>query len=159
MKTIAKTLGSIALVLIVVLVYLVAGTRLQVSAANETIIPAAQEPERFAQALRSVKSGEAGDRLYGALGSENIEDYCFITLDVKIGSFGLLPCEWITAGVSPLEGDIALVEYELPDAKPLSRSTTSIWILADAQRAQTGHHVWIEYYAFGYKTYLDAKMR
>jgi len=159
MKTFAKTMGALALVLAVILAYLVAGTRLQTSASNERIIPAVQESERFEQALRTVKSGAAGDRQYGVIGSDNIEDYCFVVLDITVGSFGLLPCEWVTAGITPMEGDIALVEADLPDIRPLSRSTTTIYILADAQKAQTGHHAWIEYYAFGYKTFADAKAR
>ena len=159
MKTLAKCLGSVALVLAVIFIYLIAGTRLQVSASNETVIPASQESERFEKAIRSIESGEMGDRLYTAAPKGDIDDYSFIVLDLSVGSFGVLPCEWITAGISPLEGDIALVEHTVPDVEPLSRVKTQIWILAETDRAQTGHSVWIEYYAFGYKTYADAKMK
>lgn len=159
MKMLAKCLGSVTLVIAVIFAYLVAGTRLQVSVTAETIIPAAQESERFEQALRSIQSGEAGDRLYGAAPQGTIDDYSFIVLDLSVGSFGLLPCEWITAGISPMEGDIALIEYTVPDVGPLSRVKTQIWILAAADKAQTGHSAWIEYYAFGYKTYADAKLK
>jgi len=159
MKMLAKSIGSVALVLAVIFAYLVAGTRLQVASGNERIVPAAQEPERFAQAVRAIESGQTGDRLYAAAPTGNIDEYCFIALDITVGSFGLLPCEWITAGIAPMEGDIALVEFDLPDAEPLSRRTTTVWILADAEKAQTGHRAWIEYYAFGYRTYADAKMK
>ncbi|MDO4739448.1 MAG: hypothetical protein Q4A66_02165 [Eubacteriales bacterium] len=159
MKTLAKSLGAMALVLTVIFAYLVAGTRLQVSSSNETIIPAAQESERFEQAVRAIESGEIGDRLYSAGPIGDISEYSFITMDITVSSFGLLPCEWIRAGVAPLEGDVALVECELPDADLLSRNTTRIWILARSDSASTGHSAWIEYYAFGYKTYADAKAR
>ena len=159
MKMLAKCLGAVTLVLVVIFAYLVAGTRLQVSATNETIIPAAEQKELFEQAMRSIHAGEMDDRLYTAAPQGDIDDYVFITIDVSVGSFGLLPCEWITAGVSPLEGDIALIRNRLPDAQPLSRQKGQIILLAEADKAQTGHHVWIEYYAFGYRTYADAKMK
>lgn len=159
MKMLAKCLGSVALVLAVIFAYLVAGVRLQASASNEIVIPAAQEQARFEDAMRRIESGELGGRLYGSVPQGDIDDYSFIVIDLSVGSFGLLPCEWITAGVSPLEGDIALVEYAVPDVEPLSRVSKQIWILAEADKAQTGHSVWIEYYAFGYKTYADAKIK
>ena len=60
---------------------------------------------------------------------------------------------------SPMEGDIALIQNRLPDAQPLGRQKGQIILLAEADRAQTGHHVWIEYYALGYRTYADAKLK
>lgn len=159
MKMLAKCLGAVTLVLAVIFAYLVAGTRLQVSASNETIIPAAEHSELFEQTMRAVRAGEMGDRLYSAAPQGDIDDYVFITIDVSVGSFGLLPCEWITAGVSPMEGDIALIQNRLPDAQPLGRQKGQIILLAEADRAQTGHHVWIEYYALGYRTYADAKLK
>lgn len=159
MKKLAKCLGSVTLILIVIFAYLVAGTRLMVSVTGETIIPAAQESERFAQALRKIKDGAIDDKLYTSVPTEDINEYSFIVLDLSIRSFGLLPCEWIQAGIAPMQGDIALVEADISDVGPLSRETPSLWILAEAGKAQTGHRAWIEYYAFGYPTVVDAKPR
>lgn len=157
MKILAKYLSSVALVLAVIFACLVAGTRLQVSVCAENIIPAAQESERYEEALRQIESGALGNRLYSAVPQGDMDDYVFVVLDLSVRSFGLLPCEWITAGVTPLAGDIALIENSVPDVRSPGRSTAQIWILADAQTAQTGHGVWIEYYAFGVHTYADAK--
>lgn len=159
MKTLSKCLAAVALVVAVIFAYLVAGTRLQVSVYNEYVVPAAQESERFARAQRSIQSGETGDRLYSAAPQGDIDDYVFIVLEMSVRSFGMLPCEWISAGVTPLPGDIALIENDVADLGPLGRTSAQIWILADKQTAQTGHGAWIDYYAFGIRSYADAKSR
>ena len=157
MKMLAKCLGSVALVLAVIFAYLIAGTRLQVTISNEEIIPASQESELFYQALREIESGALGDRQYASLSGTDIDRYSFIALDLSIGSFGLLPCEWVRAGIAPKEGDVALLSSDLPDVQPLSRVKARLWILTEADRAQTGHSAWIEYYAFGYQVFADAR--
>ncbi len=157
MKTLAKCLGSVALVLVLMAAWFVLGARLQVSVVNETIVPASEEPELFAQAMADLRSGALGGDVFVSAPEKDISEYSFVILEMRVGSFGLLPCEWITAGVTPLPGDIALVQKEIPDVGPLGRARAEICILADAAAAQTGHGAWIEYYAFGIHTYRDAR--
>ncbi len=159
MKTLAKCLGAIALVLAVLFAYLVAGAHLQVSLASEAVVPASDYAELFAQTMEGLATGELADRQFRAPDSEDIGDYCFIVADLSVGSFGLLPCEWIEAGVTPLPGDIVLAYNDVPDVPPLGRSKAQLFILARADAAQTGHGVWIEYYAYGMRMTADAKAR
>jgi len=159
MKTLAKCLGAIALVLAVLFAYLVAGTRLQVSVSNESIVPAAEYAQLFAQTMEGLRSGELAERQFSAAETEDIADYVFIVADLSVGSFGLLPCEWIRAGVTPMAGDVALAYNDVPDVPPLGRAKAQLFILAQADRAQTGHGVWIEYYAYGIRMNADAKVR
>ncbi len=159
MKTLARCLGAIALVLAVLFAYLVAGAHLQVSITNEEAVPAAEYAELFAQTMERMRSGEFADRQFRAAPSEDISDYVFIVTDLSVGSFGLLPCEWLRAGVTPLEGDIVLAYNDLPDIPPLGRAKAQVFLLAEAGSARTGHGVWIEYYAYGVPMTADAKVR
>ena len=159
MKNLAKCLGACALVLAVLFAYFIAGAHLQVSVSNETVVPASDYAELFAQTMERLSTGELADRQFKAPDSEDIADYAFIVADLSVGSFGLLPCEWIEVGVTPLAGDIALAFGDVPDIPPLGRAKTQLFILAKAGEAQTGHGVWIEYYAYGVHMTADAKAR
>lgn len=158
MKTLAKSLGAVTLVLVVAFAYLVMGTRLQARVVSETVVPASAYPEAFASAMEKIRTGGfPGDRQYAETSSDKMEDYSFVEIRVSASSFGLLPCEWIEVRVTPLAGDIALAACALPDIDALSRAEATALVLARSDMATTGHGVWLEYYAFGAHTYVDAK--
>ena len=159
MKTLAKSLGSVALVLAVAFAYLVFGARLQVSLLSENVVPAAAYPEVFEKTMEDIRTGVLTDRVYGDAGAGSIEDYCFVEMRLTARSFGLLPCQWVVVRVTPMPGDIALATEEMPDVAPLSRSEATVLVLAKADSVQTGHAAWIEYYAFGARSYADAVRR
>lgn len=156
-KSLSRILSGAAVLLFLLCVYCAAGTRLQVRIVQERIVPAQELPTLFTQVIEELSAGAHADSRFLPLPeSRSPEDYALVELTLRAGSFGLLPCEWITAGVTPLPGDIALVRSSLPDIGPLGRAEERIYLLCEKHNAQTGHRAWITYYAFGIHMYKDA---
>lgn len=131
MKQLAKVLGVISVILALIAAYLFAGTHLQVRVTETQIVAASEQPELFAASVSRLANGELGDRAYTQNIPESADDCCFVRIRVNVRSFGLLPCEWITAGVTPLAGDIALVESRVPDIGALASRQVDLWLLAE----------------------------
>lgn len=159
MKTLAKTLGAMLLVIALLAVYLIWGARLSVSVTNEYVVPASEMADEFESAMERISSGEIEDKCWFRPVSMDIEDYSFVVMEVTARSRGMLPCEWITAGITPLEGDHVLVSDRLDDIGAFGSSTGRILLLSDASTASTGHSLWLNYYAFGIKTCAEASGR
>ncbi len=157
MKTLAKTLAVLTLIAAVTLTWLIWGAHLRLTVISEDIIAASDHPEEFEKAVARLGSGELDAVCWRKPASLEIEDYSFIVITAEARSYGILPCEWITAGVSPLEGDYVLLNDRFDDIRALGSSKADIVILADSSLAAKGHKVWAEYYAFGIKTYSEAK--
>ena len=157
MKQLAKVLGVISVILALIAAYLFAGTHLQVRVTETQIVAASEQPELFAASVSRLANGELGDRAYTQNVPESADDCCFVRIRLNVRSFGLLPCEWITAGVTPLAGDIALVESRVPDIGALASRQVDLWLLAEKGAAADGRGVWIDYYAFGSPTYAESQ--
>lgn len=157
MKQLAKVLGVISVIFALIAAYLFAGAHLQLRVTETQIVAASEQPELFAASVRKLANGELGDRAYTQNVPESIDDCCFVRIRLNVRSFGLLPCEWITAGVTPLAGDIALVESRVPDIDALGSRQVDLWLLAEKGAVAEGRGVWIDYYAFGSPTYAEAQ--
>ena len=132
MKTLAKILAGITLVVVAVLAYLILSSGLTLSVDIQTV-PAAENLAEYVSRT----------------GSEEGSNACSIVhIRVEAKNRGLIPAEWAQLNFSTLDGDI--VAYDLvggpSDIPAFGSDTFSVSLITSTPAARS---IWISYYLAG----------
>lgn len=134
-----------------VLVFFYAFVSAQLSAVLEdiTIEPAQNRASTFESLREALRRGDLAGSQYRDMDGDEASDYAFITYTVRLEGYSLLPAEWAVLSLSPLPGDIVLIQGPPQDAPSFGGCLLSATLLTSAQEAESARSLWAEYYVLG----------
>ena len=144
MKSLAKFLTGITLVIAALLAYYLYSSNLPVALSVKQV-SAAERSEEFNKIREDIENG----KYEGVTVPHSIDAYSFVTLTVSAKNFSPFPAEWAQFVPKGMEGDIVL----LPDdagPKDIGRfkegAFTVTYLTSNPETYRTG---WLEYYILG----------
>lgn len=144
MKSFAKFLTGITLVIVALLAYYLYSSNLPVAAYAKTV-NATERSEEFYKIREDIENG----KYEGVSAPYSIDSYFFVTITVSAKNFSPFPAEWAQFVPKGADGDIIVL---LGDAGPkdigrFKEAEFSVTILTSNPDAyRTG---WLEYYILG----------
>lgn len=144
MKTFAKFLTGVTVVIVALLAYYIYSSNLALSV-NVTIVPASERADDFDKIAMDVQAGDYEN--ISALRS--MEEYYFVTIDVSAKNFSPFPAEWAQFVPRPIEGDVIIASQDAgpKDIERFKEGRFSVTLLTTAR--ETTRTGWLEYYVFG----------
>lgn len=152
MKKLAKALAVFTLIVLIAFGYYLYSSKL-LTEYSVTVMPAVLMDDAFDEIKKDIEDG-----VYeGVSPLSSIDDYVFVTVDVKVKSISPFPAEWVTFGVNRLDGD-AVIRSETAgpeDIKAFGESSYSVTLLtSDKTPYRTSI---LNYYILGHNrsVYMD----
>ncbi len=150
MRAVAKMLTGITLVVLVFLVYVLYGGNLQVKQAGEVqVVSAAERAQEFEVLKNAFNQGEINDWVFDNEELGEADEYSFITVQMDVTNYGLLPAELVNLRVRPAQGNVLQVPQNSVDVTGLSKTSMSVMLLCKADEVHPPEQVWLEYYVYG----------
>lgn len=150
MKSFAKFLTGITLVVALLITYYILSSRLYMQV-DIRVVPARERAEDFAHVKENVDNG-----LYGDIGDlEDIDAYYFASIVVKAKNYSLFSAEWAELSVRTIEGDVMLFARDIgpKDIGGFGADSFEVTLLTRASEQQRSG--WLEYYIFGRQHTLE----
>lgn len=144
MKSFAKFLTGITVVIVLLLAYYIYSSNLPL-AVSVNVQRAQERKEDFDKIAMDVQAGDYEN--ISALNS--IEECYFVTIDVSAKNFSPFTAEWAQFVPKSVEGDILIVNQDAgpKDIERFKEGHFSVTILTTSpEEYRTG---WLEYYVFG----------
>ena len=144
MKSTAKFLTGITLVVVALVAYYILSSQLSVFL-DVRVQPATQNAEAFLKISDEVAQGKHE----GVYSLKPMEAYSFVTVTAEIKNYSPFPAEWTQLVLKAENGDLLTVSSDAgpKDIPALKEGTVSLTILTESKEPNRGG--WLEYYIFG----------
>ncbi len=154
MKSFAKFLTGITLVIVALLAYYLYSSNLPVVVSSKQV-SATEKSEEFYKIREDIENG----KYEGVSGLHSIDVYSFVTLTVSAKNFSPFPAEWAQFVPKGADGDVVVL---LNDAGPkdigrFKEAEFTVTILTSSP--ETVRSGWLEYYILGRFHSVEAQPR
>jgi len=149
MRSLAKALTGITVVIVLLFIYILYSARLHVVLVDVSVQSASEQETIFRNVQASAARGEAGITIFDSDFNRSADQYDFISLTYEITNFGLFPAEWLDLNVIPGAGDQLQVSELLPDISGLRKARLTTVILTQKGGANIERAAELEYYVLG----------
>lgn len=144
-----KILLAVTVVAVAAFAYAFVSSQLSASLESAVVEEAQARQSAFDTIAQTLKRGDLSGVQYRDLTSDEAQDYAFITYTVQLEGANLLPAEWAVISLTPLEGDVVLIQGAPQDVPSFGRATLSATLLTTKDQADAPRNLWVEYYVLG----------
>lgn len=144
MKSLAKFLVGITVVVLILVVYYIISSRLS-TVVDAEIVPASRQQSQFDTIAADIARG----RYEGVSPLGDVNNYAFVTLNIEADNFSPFTAEWTQYKLKQENGDVLLLISDTgpKDIAPFKSGAFSITVLTSSDNQY--REGWLEYYIFG----------
>lgn len=144
MKSTAKFLTGLTLVIVALIAYYIFSSKLSVTV-DVRVQPAYTNQEMFLKISEEVQSGKHE----GVYSLEPMENYSLVEVTVDIRNYSPFSAEWIRLVPKSEEGDILITDADIGPKDIPSFKTGKVSLLLLTKSDEQNRGGWLEYYIFG----------
>ena len=144
-----KILLAVTLASVLAFAYALLSAQLSATLVSAVAEGADTRADTFAELAAALKRGDLAAVQYQDLKGDKAADYAFVTYTVELKGLNLMPAEWAVLSLTPLEGDVVLIQGAPQDMASFGSCTLSATLLTRRDLAQAQRGLWVEYYVLG----------
>lgn len=144
-----KILLAVTLAAVLVFAYALVSAQLSATLVSAVAEGADTRVGTFDELAEALARGDLSAVQYKELQSREAADYAFVTYTVELKGLNLMPAEWAVISLTPLEGDVVLIQGAPQDMASFGNCTLSASLLTRRDLAQAQRELWVEYYVLG----------
>lgn len=152
MRSLAKFLAVVTLIVAVLGVYLVQASEISVAPAGALVESAADRQSAFDSLTQSAAVGSPDLVLYNTDIAADPSEYIFVTYTVKISNRNLLAAEWLQISLEPQSGDVLMIKPAIEDISPLSSADVTLVLMTSRSNSTSyTRNASLTYYVYGHE--------
>lgn len=152
MKSLAKFLAVIALIVVLLGVYIVRSSTISVTPAGALVESAADRQSAFVSLSESAAVGSPSLVLYNTEISADPSEYIFVTYTLKISNRNLLAAEWLQIALESQSGDVLMIKPAIEDIDPMSELDVTLVLMTGRSNSTSyTRNAVLTYYVYGHE--------
>ncbi len=152
MKSLAKFLAVVTLIVVLLGVYLVRASVISITPAGALVESAADRQSAFDSLTQSAAVGSPDLVLYNADISADPAEYIFVTYTVKISNRNLIAAEWLQISIESQSGDVLMIKPSIEDIAPISSADVTLVLMTNRSNSTSySRNATLTYYVYGHE--------